>query len=205
MMNSISTIVTKRCVKESIKITGFCLFITTAMSLLHIPEKIILLILTIIVIAERAVFSPDYKNSSNSCLSIVVMLCSNIVGGVVSFYHPMLAKILTIIYATLAFYIPHIRSKLNIFMLGAIVFVVSSASPFNFEDGIKILTLGSSIAVLFQIYTILLQRNKAGASLPTSFSIPIVFEKDSSTKPFLQCLSERNVFTFVGISSIHLC
>ncbi len=165
MINNISVIVTKNCVEESIKITSFCVLITIILALLNFPEKTILLILTIIVISERAAFSPDYKNTKNSCLSLAVMLCSNVSGGIISFYYPMLAKILIIFYATLAFYVPDTRSKLNIFMLGAILFIVSPASPFNLADGSKILILGSVIAVLFQIYIMLLQRHKADASL----------------------------------------
>jgi uncharacterized membrane protein YccC len=152
-------------VKDSVRITLFFIIITLSLYFLNFSQKTIISILTILVISERASFAPKHKNTKNAVLSTVVMLLSNVVGGVTGYYYPLLAKILTIIYATLAFYIPHTRSKLNIFILGTIIFIVSSASPFNLSHGIQILLLASLVSLLFQFYIMFSKRNYQDMSL----------------------------------------
>lgn len=149
-----------KCAKAAFKITFFCALVTIFLYLFHCSQKTIMLLLTTIVIAERASFNPEYNDIKNSCLSFVVIILSNLLGGVTAFYWPLLNKIITILYATLTFYIPKTRKKFTIFMLGSIVFIVTSASPFNFSTSIMIFVLATIIAFCFQLYNILLNNKQ---------------------------------------------
>ena len=125
---------------------------TMLLYFMHLSQKTIMMLLAIMVISERAAFNPHRYDIKNSLLSFTVIVFSNIIGGVSSFYWPFFNKILTVIYATSSFYLTNTRSKFTIFMLGNVMFIVASASAYDLHMGLKIMELSLVIAFCFQIY-----------------------------------------------------
>ena len=80
------------------------------------------------------------------------IVLSIVIGGVFGYYFPLLAKLLTILYAGLALYLPKVKYKTNIFVTGSVMFLIFTALPFTWQNGIHYALDGLLVAVIFVIF-----------------------------------------------------
>lgn len=145
---------------EAVKITVFCLAVTGVFKLVGVTNNTLLIIFNMAVMSCAATFSVEQKHLSHVSLGTVVIVTSVIAGGIIGYYSPPVAKLLTIIYAGLAFYLSRTKYKTSIFVTGAVVFLVFTALPFNFQDGSKYAIDGLLLIVFFIAFYFLFDYKK---------------------------------------------
>lgn len=143
---------------EASKITLYCLLITAIFFFLGTSQATLLVMFNIAVMSAATTFSVEKKQLSNVFFGSIVILISIVVGGILGFYAPFIAKCLTIIYATCAFSIPKTKLWLNILKNGAVMFLIFSFLPFNLNSGIHYLFLGLLIVFSFTLFHWLFDR-----------------------------------------------
>src|SRR5258708_3099369 len=116
---------------EASKITLFCLIVTGLFSFFGASNNTLLFAFNIALMSSAATFSVEQKHLHHVTLGGSVMIISIIAGGIIGFYYPSTAKLLTILYARLAFYLPKIKYQINIFVSSSVMFLIFSALPFN--------------------------------------------------------------------------
>lgn len=134
---------------EAVKITFFCLLVTGLFALLGAKNNTLLVVFNMAVMSAAATFSVDKKHLNHVALGGAVIIISIIAGGIIGFYYPLLAKLLTILYAGLAFYLPKTKSQVNIFATSAVMFLIFSSLPFNLMGGIWYALAGAIVYVIF--------------------------------------------------------
>lgn len=121
---------------EAVKITLFCLLITALSTCIAADKSMTLILFNIAVMSCVATFSLEKKRLSYVFEGGVVVALSVLTGGVLGFYVPVIAQLLTIIYVILAFLIPKTKRQTNIFVVGAMMFLIFSALPFNLDNAV---------------------------------------------------------------------
>ena len=96
-----------------------------------------------------ATFSVKKKHLSHLCLGSIVIFLSVVAGGIIGFYLPSLGAIFTILYAGLAFYLPKTKIISNVFVTGALMFLIFNALPFTWEDGLLYSLNGIVLTIFF--------------------------------------------------------
>lgn len=140
-------------INEATKITLFCIFITGAFKLVGASNSTLLIIFNMAVMSAAATFSPDKKELNDTILGSSIMVISIVLGGLIGFYAPTLSELLSIIYAGLAFLLPKTKIKTNIFVTGAVMFLIFSSLPFSFSLAIKYSVYGTIVVILFSTLT----------------------------------------------------
>jgi len=138
---------------EAIKITIFCLLVTGFFTLIGSSNADILIVFNMAVISAAATFSPEKKALSHVMLGSTVVVLSIILGGLAGFYIPTLARLFSIVYAGLAFLLPKTKIKTNIFVTSAVMFLIFSSLPFNWDHGLQYLLNGIIVIIIFTIMT----------------------------------------------------
>ncbi len=134
---------------EALKITLFCLVVSGLFKLLGASNNTLLVVFNMAVMSSAATFSVEQKHLNHVTLGSSVMIFSIITGGILGYYTPLLAKLLTILYAGLAFYLPKSRSRTNIFVTSSLMFLIFTALPFNWEDGLNYALDGFVVIAIF--------------------------------------------------------
>lgn len=134
---------------EAIKITIFCLVITGLFKLLGASNNTVLIVFNMAVMSSAATFSVEKKHFSHVVLGSSVMIVSIIAGGIIGYYTSGLAKLLTILYAGLAFYLPQSKDKSNIFVTSSVMFLVFTALPFSLQEGFQYALDGLVVVAVF--------------------------------------------------------
>ncbi len=145
---------------EGFKITLFCLSIIGLLKLFGATNESLLIPFNMAVMSAAATFSVNKKHLAHVSLGSSVVVISTILGGVLGFYYPWLASLLTIIYAGLAFYLPKTKSKTNIFVTGSLMFLIFSALPFPLQAGIRYAYIGVVVIVAFSLFYWLFEYRK---------------------------------------------
>lgn len=136
---------------EATKITFFCLFISGIFKLVGASDETLLVVFNMSVMSAAATFSPEKKKLHHILLGSVIIVISIVLAGLIGFYTPLLSKILIIIYAGLAFLLPKSKAKVNIFMTGAVMFLIFSSLPFNLNIALKYFAYGIIVIILFTL------------------------------------------------------
>ncbi|MFC4891768.1 FUSC family protein [Pseudofrancisella aestuarii] len=139
-------------VLEGIKITTFCIISAAVFTFLGLDHHSLLILFNMSVMFTVATFSPSKKPLSLLIEGAGVIIVSTLVGGIISFYLPELSGLITICYGTLAFLIPRFKNQSNIFIIGALVFSISVAFPFDLYKA-SILALCSIILIIIFLLT----------------------------------------------------
>jgi hypothetical protein len=145
---------------EALKITFFCIAVTELFKLVHASNNRLLIVFNMAVMSCAATFSVDKKYPAHVILGGAVIISSIITGGIIGYYYPLIAKLLTVIYGGLAFYLPKTKSTVTIFVLGCMMFLIFSSIPFNLVDGLKYLLDGFIVFILFVGFFILFDYKK---------------------------------------------
>ena len=142
----------KTFVFEAFKITLFCLVSTGLFFLIGVKTNLLLIIFNIAVMCCVATFSPEKKQLVHVLEGSIVILVSIIVAGILGFYIPTFAKLLTICYASLAFLIPKTQERTNIFKTGSIVFLIFSSLPFDLHSGFLLSLCGLALMPILMVF-----------------------------------------------------
>jgi hypothetical protein len=140
---------------EASKITLFCLVVTGLFALFGSSSNTLLVVFNMAVMFTAATFSVEQKHLNHVTLGGLVMMLSIIAGGIIGFYYPWTAKVLTILYAGLAFYLPQKKYQTNIFVTSSVMFLIFSSLPFDFQDGMRYLFDGLIVFSIFIIFYLL--------------------------------------------------
>ena len=143
---------------EALKITLFCICVTGLFKLLGATDNTLLIVFNMAVMSSAATFSVEKKHLRHVILGSSVIVLSIVTGGIIGNYWPLLAKLLTILYAGLAFYLPKIKYKINIFVTGSVMFLIFTALPFNWHDGIRYAGAGLVVVAVFVVFYLLFER-----------------------------------------------
>lgn len=122
---------------EAVKITLFCILVTGLFKLFDAANNTLLIVFNMAVMSSAATFSVEKKQLQHVILGSSVIVLSIVAGGIIGDYFPLSGKLLTVIYAGLAFYLPKIKYKINIFVTGSVMFLIFTALPFNWQDGLQ--------------------------------------------------------------------
>jgi hypothetical protein len=147
--NSINNINYRIFVFEAFKITVFCLVVAALFKSFGVSNSALLIVFNMAVMSSAATFSVEQKRLNHIAVGSIVIIISIIMGGIIGFYYPWLAKLITILYAWLAFYLPKMKYQTNIFVTGSVMFLVFSALPFNSMDGIFYMLYGLIVFSIF--------------------------------------------------------
>ena len=153
---------------EACKITLFCIVVTGIFKLLGASNNTLLIVFNMAVMSSAATFSVEKKHLRHVVLGSSVIVLSIVIGGILGYYFPLSAKLLTILYAGLAFYLPKVKYKTNIFVTGSVMFLIFTALPFTWRDGAHYAVAGLLVAVIFVIFYFLFERTRK-----TEISIPL--------------------------------
>ncbi len=154
---------------EACKITLFCLIVTGLFKLLGATDNTLLIVFNMAVMSSAATFSVEKKHLRHVVLGSSIIVLSIVIGGILGYYFPLPAKLLTILYAGLAFYLPKVKYQTNIFVTGSVMFLIFTALPFTWQNGIHYLVDGLLVVVIFMIFYFLFERTrKAEISAPLS-------------------------------------
>lgn len=146
---------------EALKITIFCLLITGFFKLLSVSNNTLLIVFDMAVMSSAATFSVEHKCLDHIVLGSSVVITSIIAGGIIGYYNPELAKLLTIIYAGLAFYLPRSTAKTNIFVTGSVMFLIFTALPFSLQNGLRYALDGFLVIAVFIGFHYILNHKKS--------------------------------------------
>ena len=135
--------------REALKITLFCLLVTGIFKLFHASNNLLLIVFNMAVMSAAATFSAGQKQLRHVALGSSVMVCSIVVGGVIGYYFPGTAKLLTLVYAGLAFYLPKYPYQTNIFVTSSVMLLIFTALPFNEHEGILYALAGIGVVIIF--------------------------------------------------------
>lgn len=138
---------------EAIKITCFSLGITGFFKFMGASDGTILIVFSIAVLSAAATFSPQKEQAKHIALGSTTIVISIIAGGLAGFYVPTLAKVITIVYACLVFLLPKTKIKFNLFIMGAVIFLIFSAEPFDIHAALYYSIDGAFVALLYSIIT----------------------------------------------------
>lgn len=144
---------------EALKITFFCLVVTGLFKLLSASNEMLLIVFNMAVMSSAATFSIEQKHLNHVTLGSSVMVVSIVAGGILGYYTPLLAKLLTILYAGLAFYLPRSRSITNIFVTSSLMFLIFTALPFDWKNGVYYALDGLMVIAIFIIFYWLFDRD----------------------------------------------
>lgn len=139
----------KSFVIESIKITAFCLAVTGLFFVFGAARDTLLIVFNMCVMSAAATFSIGQKHIRHIMLGSAVVISSIIVGGLLGFYVPNIAKVTTILYAGFAFYLSKKQYQLNIFVTSAVMFLIFSALPFDLNTGLWYALDGFIVLIFF--------------------------------------------------------
>jgi uncharacterized membrane protein YccC len=156
---------------ESIRITLACLVTTGLLILLKASENTILVLFNIAVMSAAATFSPEKKSLSHISEGIIVISLSILLGGILGNYFPLLSQCLVVIYAALAFYLPKTNQQKNIFVTGALMFLIFVALPFNVDQALHYSPYCLLLLAVFLCFHWLFDKHtykNAGISTPTA-------------------------------------
>ena len=123
-------------IKEAIKITSFCLLATAIFYLLGVNSNTILVLFNIAVMSAAATFSPERKKPIHLLHGAVIITISILAGGVIGYYFTTYSTIISILYATLAFLLFKNKYIANIYITGALTFLIFKSLPFNINTAI---------------------------------------------------------------------
>lgn len=137
---------------EAIKITLLCLIITGIFKLFGVANNDLLIIFNMAVMSSAATFKTEKKDIKEVMLGCFIIVTSIVLGGVLGYYFPSSAKILTILYAGLAFYLPRTKTNANIFVTGALMFLIFSALPFSWNQGLTYFLDGLIVSIIFTFF-----------------------------------------------------
>ncbi|TNF66731.1 MAG: FUSC family protein [Gammaproteobacteria bacterium] len=121
---------------EAIKITLFCLIITSIFAVMGIDQNSLLIMFNIAVMSCAATFSPQIKHPAFLLLSSIIVILSIICGGLVGYYLPTYSQPLIIIYAILAFLLPQTKENTAVLVTGALMFLIFNALAFNLNSAL---------------------------------------------------------------------
>lgn len=157
---------------EAIKVTVLCALIAFYFGWAGASHNLTLLMFTMGVLACAATFSPAKKSKVNLALGGTVVLISITLGGLLGHYMPLLAKVLMIIYAALAFYLPKTNDKRAIFVNSALMFLVFTYLNFDAHIALTVFLHGIAVMVFFFLYFWLVEavhyrKVKPAAAIPT--------------------------------------
>ena len=144
---------------EALKITLFCLLSTGIFVYLGANEKTLLVLFNIAVMSAAATFSPEKKRLIHLGEGCVVIIASIMVSGVLGFYFPGFAKIIAIVYATLAFLVPKTKFQSNIFVTGALMFLIFASLPFSATQALIYSAYALLLLVLYLLIHWVLDRH----------------------------------------------
>lgn len=156
---------------ESLKITTFCLFVTALFKLGGASNNTLLIVFNMAVMSSAATFSVEKKHLYHVVWGSAAMVISIISGGILGYYSPCAAKLLTIIYAGLAFYLPREKAITNIFVTSAVMFLVFTESPFNWQIGVHYGLNGIIVITIFIIFYLLFDSPHQNISKEESISV----------------------------------
>ncbi|WP_164931861.1 FUSC family protein [Dyella sp. M7H15-1] len=139
----------KAYIEEAIKITFFCLSIVVLFKICGAPNNTLIIVFNMAVMSFAATFSSDKKRLSHSMLGSAVVVLSIITGGLAGYYFPRLTDLLTLLYACLAFFLPNTREKVVVYVTGAVMFLIFTSLPLDWQDGVKYGLDGLAIILIF--------------------------------------------------------
>lgn len=145
-------------VLEAIKITLFCLITTVIVKLLGANDNTILVILNMAVMSCAASFYPEKLDIKHTLSSSLVIISSVLFGGILGYYYPSLVAIVTIVYAASSILIPRTRHYMATFSVGAVVFYVFAALPFDIHLALTYLQYSGVIIITLVILTYFLDK-----------------------------------------------
>lgn len=125
-------------IKEAIKITFFCILTTAVFYLLSANTKTILVLFNIAVMSAAATFSPERKKPIyllHGAITITITI-SILAGGIIGYYFATYTTIISIIYATLAFLLFKNKYIANIYITGALMFLIFNSLPFDISTAL---------------------------------------------------------------------
>lgn len=158
-MQSLNKINYKAFTFEALKITIFCLIVTGLFKLLGASNNTLLIAFNMAVMSAAATFSVEKKHLKHVLLGSSVMILSIVAGGILGYYSSWLAKSLTILYAGLAFYLPKSKSITNIFVTSSVMFLIFTALPFNWQNGLYYAVDGLVVIAIFIAFYWLFDRD----------------------------------------------
>lgn len=153
--------------REAFKITLFCVFVTGLFKLFGAVNDTLLIVFNMAVMSSAATFSVEKKHLQHVILGGTVIVISIVAGGIIGNYLPLWAKLLTILYAGLAFYLPKTKHKTNIFVTGAVMFLIFTALPFNWHNGAQYALDGAVVVIIFIAFYWIFERHQKAESSRT--------------------------------------
>ena len=123
--------------KQGIQVTTFCLASVFILFLLGASQRVILVLFNMAVMTMAATFSPDRKTLLGLFEGLAVVSISIILGGIIGYYFASMGHFIAIVYAALAFLIPKTKSQVNVFVTGALMFLVFVSLPFQWNQAIQ--------------------------------------------------------------------
>lgn len=146
--------------REAFKITLFCIFVTGLFKLFGAADDTLLIVFNMAVMSSAATFSVEKKHLRHVVLGGSVIVISIVAGGIIGNYFPLWAKLLTILYAGLAFYLPKVKYKTNILVTGSVMFLIFTALPFNWRQGAQYSLDGLVVVIVFVAFYALFERTQ---------------------------------------------
>ncbi|NDD58005.1 MAG: hypothetical protein EBZ47_01965 [Chlamydiae bacterium] len=125
--------------KEAFKITVFCVAVILAFFFTGSSNTSLLVAFYTAAMSCSATFSIQFKHLHHITTGSFVVGLSIIGGGISGYYLTDYSKLLVIIYAGLAFYLPKTRQISSIFVTGSITFLVFTMVPFDLTEGMQYL------------------------------------------------------------------
>jgi hypothetical protein len=123
---------------------------------LGVDYQLLLILFNIAVMSTVATFSPNKMSLWFLLEGATVVTISSLIGCIVSFYIPAISGVIIIVYGSLAFFIPKYKDQSNIFVIGALVYSVSTISPLTFVQastiGLYSLILIIVLLVVYYLY-----------------------------------------------------
>jgi hypothetical protein len=137
---------------ESLRITLFCAAVTALFWLFGADNETILIVFNMAVMSAAATFVPQRKPTIFMLIGSSVIVLATVIGGIVGYYWPWWSKLIGIILATLAFYLPKRRVNTNVCVTAVLMFFIFAALPFTPQVGLHYLLSGIVVIALFALF-----------------------------------------------------
>jgi|GEM_PF-1286763 len=146
-------------IKESIKITLFCLSVVLISMLFKADHRTILIAFNMAVMSAAATFVPLRKSVAFISLGSFSIVIAILLGGLAGQYLPSYAGIIGIFFAALAFCLSKNKLIINILATSALMFIIFSFNPFGVLLAFHYLLYGLGVIILFIFFHVLFETN----------------------------------------------
>lgn len=138
--------------REAAQVVLLCLAVVLIFGAFGATDKTMLIAFTIAATASVVLYRHEKAYALQIACCCMIMGASISLGGIIGYYSEVMAEILTIAYAYLAFYLPKTRQTTSILVLGSLMFLIFSAYPTPIPEGLHELGISALVALIFYIF-----------------------------------------------------